>query len=68
MTITQTKLIDDSVNQTNCYKTVIPAEPRKVLEKNLDEPIIEATKYRSIVGKLLYINKVSSPEISNAVR
>ena len=30
ITITQTKLIDDIVNQINCYKTVIPAEPSKV--------------------------------------
>ena len=68
ITITQTKLIDDIVNQVECYTTNLPAEPGKTLYKLEDEPIISETIYRSLVGKLLYINKVSRPEISNAVR
>jgi len=68
ITITQTKLIDDIVSQVDCFTTNIPAEPGKTLHKSEDETIIDATRYRSMVGKLLYVNKVSRPEISNAVR
>ena len=68
ITITQTKLIDDIVNQMDCYTTNLPAEPGKTLHKQEEKSVINSTKYRSIVGKLLYVNKVSRPEISNAVR
>jgi len=68
ITITQTKLIDDIMSHIDGYKTPTPAEPGKVLQKDDTQTSLETTKYRSLVGKLLYINKVSRPEISNAVR
>jgi hypothetical protein len=47
-----------------------PATPNSILTKKNDDVLLseaEASKYRTMVGKLLYLTK-SQPEICNAVR
>jgi len=68
--VKQTALIDDLIEKRGYLKkTGLPSYAGATLSNaNDDDEIIDVTEYRSLVGKALYINKVSRPDISNAVR
>ena len=71
-TISQQKLIESLEDRFKVEqrKWTAPAAPGKILMKNEDERLNSelSTIYRSGVGKLLYLTKLSRPELASAVR
>jgi len=68
--IKQTTLIDELVEKRgNVKRTGLPSHAGTTLDKfaENDDEIVNVTEYRSLVKKALYVNKVSRPDISNAV-
>ncbi|MEM7375719.1 MAG: reverse transcriptase domain-containing protein, partial [Bacteroidota bacterium] len=67
ITVKQTELIDSMTSQVECFEATTPSLSSVPMKKNEKSPM-EPSKYRSLVGKALYLNKISRPDISNQVR
>ena len=70
MTICQRKMVQKIVqSHSNLIKPEkMPAPGGQVLEREEDGKLCDEKRYRSLVGKLLYLSKMTRPDITTAVR
>ena len=64
---TYAKKILEKCGMSDCNSTQVPMEARLKLSKKSEDPAMDATMYRSIVGSLRYLVN-TRPDIGYAVR